>query len=608
MTPLGFPLACAVAVLSAPAFPNIVSITTTAHASGNPSGVMRMALVGKADSLNQLTAAPGCISCWRLMELEYAFGMPVRANGSLYPQGGIFDWMKTNSNATVWDFNIRPGAKWSDGQPITSADINFTFGFGSKYIFGQPTDFIGLSTNVTKVTVINTSETEFTLNKVEPNFGLSLAAQLYYTPVPAHIWQGKTYSSISNFAQDVVSGPFYHTNYDGGTNLVLKANPYYWNGPGVAEIDVTFVSQSTQGPTLLQGNQTDLAQVDPDFVSGFINAPHFGVNIEPDRGILYLEYNISQVPFNNLAFRQAMAYSINTSDIVTSVYKGYATPGISGEGTIPPSAVSWHNPNTARYPYNVTQAKSLLAGQGYKGDSSGNLLYSNGTAVRFKIYTDSDVTTDFLTMQSVANYLRGIGMQISVIAESLSTIAGDYTAGAGDIRSQLVISSNTSPIFGLGFLDIEPGFNIYFPWFVTHPHWILPSSAETQFNSLTNTVNTSTNSTQVQQAVKQIDLLNSQNLPLVVLGYPDTIWVYRTDHLQGFPASGSGAGFDMGAISLDPYTFSQITLATGGPSTPSNTTLLLTVAAVIIIAIAIGVAFLRARRPRGPPSEPSPTA
>ena len=86
--------------------------------------------------------------------LEYAFGMPVQPNGAPYQQAGLFDWMTSNSNASIWYFNIRPDAKWSDGVPITSADVNFTFGLGSGYIMETPADFLGLGTNLVQVQVL----------------------------------------------------------------------------------------------------------------------------------------------------------------------------------------------------------------------------------------------------------------------------------------------------------------------------------------------------------------------------------------------------------------------------------------------------------------------
>jgi peptide/nickel transport system substrate-binding protein len=610
------------------------------RASAQP-GVLRLALDGIPESLNQLTAAPGCVSCWEIMELEYAFGMPVQSSGATYPQAGLFDWISSNANATVWDFNIRTGATWSDGTPITSADVNFTFGLTSGYIFNTPADFLGLGANVASVTALNSSETQFNLTSSQPSFGPLLAAQSYYAIVPQHILQGTQFNATNNFDQDVTSGPFYHLTYDGGSSLVLKANPHYWNTVGLSEIDVTFVSESSQAPTLLAGNTVDLAQVTPDLIKPFLNNPAYGIDAEPARGILYLEYNISESPFSTLAFRQALAYAINTSDISQRIYNGYSTPGILGEGTIPPSATAFHNPNTVQYPANFTMAKSLLAGAGYTFDGSGHLHYPNGTAVSFKIYTDSDIVTDYETANEVSSDLAAIGIQTTVIQETLQTIAGDYTSGTGDIRSQLVIASNTSPIFGLGFLDIEPGFDIYFPWFVSQPAWLSPASAQRQFNNLTNIVNTSTNTTAATNAVRAIDLLNSQYLPLVVLGYPDTIWVYRTGGFSNMPTSSSTNGFDMGAISLDPFTFSQIsegvtsttsgttTSASSGapstttapatttsaatttsPATPtSSNTLLLAagvVVVVIVVAAAVAVGLIARRRSASAPSEPSP--
>ena len=197
-----------------------------------------------------------------------------------------------------------------------------------------------------------------------------------------------------------------------------------------------------------------------------------------------------------------------------------------------------------------------------------------------------------------------------------------------------MVASNTSPIFGLGFLDIEPGYDVYYPWFVSQPTWTTPASAENQFNNLTNIVDSSTNQTQVQQAVQAIDLLNSQTLPNLIICYPYTIWVYRAGAFTGMPATNATNGFDMGAISLNPYTFSQIQLigATQSSSTSStqssstsqssntssstqtlsastsqssNTTLIVAGIIVVIIVIAAVVMMTR-RRGSGASAEPSP--
>ena len=208
--------------------------------AATPGGVLRMTLVGLPYSLDVASVGTDCQSCWQIINLEYAFGLPTEINGSFNFKAGLFDWFRSNANATVWDFNIRTNASWSDGVPITSSDVGYTFQLGGNFILGTPRDFINLSSYITNVEEINSSDTRFTLDRTLADFGNFLTNQYYYPILPEHFWKNLNSSSL-NFDQDVTSGPFYHLNYDGGSNMVLVANPHYWNSVGISQIDVTFV-------------------------------------------------------------------------------------------------------------------------------------------------------------------------------------------------------------------------------------------------------------------------------------------------------------------------------------------------------------------------------
>jgi ABC-type transport system substrate-binding protein len=537
-----------------------------------PSGVLRLTLVGQPTSLNQLTASSSCVTCWEIMELENSFGMPVWQNGSFDVKGGLFNTITTNANATIWNLNIRPGATWSDGTPITSQDVNFTFGLKSDYIMNTIRDFIRLTPEIKSVDVVNSSNIQFVLGVSDSRFGYVLSSQYYYMIVPEHIWAGQNYTSNTNFAQDVTSGPFYHLSYNGGSSLVLKANPYYWNGPGLAEIDITFVLSNSQAESLLTSNQTDLAQVDLSAISQFQNNSQYGLKIEPDRGILYAEYNVTESPFNDQIFRQALAYAINTSAIAQNVYNGYATPGIDAPGLIPPSASAWYNQSATGYEYSLVQAKSLLGSIGYSTNSAGNLVYPNGTAVSLKVYTDTAVPSDAVAAQQVVGDLQALGITTTLIQGPLSQIAENYSLSLGGIRSGIYVGSTMTPLFGLGYLDVQPAFRLYYPWFIEEALWITPTSVDNQYRSLLEVVNSSVDESQVTQAILNIDGLNAEYLPLIPLAYPDSAWVWRNNpSLTGFPQSASVNGFDMGDYSLDPYTFSEISCSTILCPTPTST-------------------------------------
>jgi len=548
--------------------------------AASQNGVLRLTLVGKPNNLNPFSASPGCESCQQIIGLEFLHGLPVMQNGTSYPNAGVFDWFSSGSNSTVWDFNIRPGETWSDGAPITSFDVNFTYATAIHLSLNPLNGYLNLSSKISRIQLLNTSETQFTLDQSQSDFGTIISNQFYFPLVPAHVWEIQSNDSIissNNFGQDVTDGPFFHLTYAGGSQLILRANPHYQNAPGLAEIDVTFVASENETLQALRSDQTDLGQVGAQSVSSLGSG--FGTLVEPERGILYVEYNISSPVFNNTDFRSALAYGINTSEIAYSVYNGYATPGAIGEGTIPPSATMWYSANATQYQYNVTEAKSLLQSAGYRSNSTGFRSYPNGSSVSFKIYTDSNNTLDSLAAKDVGNYLKVLGIQTTVTAEPLSQISRDYSAGNGDIRNELVVVSSYEADFGFSTTDIMPGSYVYFPWSssepLLHQNWLQPEDSQLFFKNFENiafnvsAVPQFATSGLYEESVFEIDQINSQNLPVIVLAYPDSIWAYRTDRqLSGLPGGISIVGYDLGGFSLDPYLFSQI--GCGGSSCESQ--------------------------------------
>jgi len=500
-------------------------------------------------------------------------------NGSLNLQAGLFDWFSSKSNGTVWDLNIRPGAKWSDGVPITSADINFTFRIARNQDVNVLNRYLNISSNVQLVRLLNSSESEFVLNQCQTDFAYILGNQYYFPLLPSHIWlNNSSLFTSNNFAQDVTSGPFYHLNYDGGPTLVLRSNPYYWNKPALSEINVTFVSNLNETTGKLQSNQTDIALVDPQSATILSANPQFGLSVEPDRYILYLEYNISNPIFNNTEFRRALAYGINTSAITQNTFGNYATPGQLSEGAVPPSATMWHFSNDSQYSYNSTMARSLLQGQGYTWNNNGSLRFPNGTSVILKIYTDSNVSTDSAAAQLVANYLRALGVKISVIVEPIGTIDADYSAGITDIRNEMVVVSNNSQVFGFSATDLLPGSDVYFPWSSSvsqNSIWLQPPIQQQTFKSTEEVAYSVSlgNLGIYQRSVYLADLLNSEYLPIIVLAYPDEIWAFKNNvGFSGSAIDGSQTSLDMGGWYLNPYAFSKLSISSQPITTHSSET------------------------------------
>ena len=133
--------------------------------------------------------------------------------------------------------------------------------------------------------------------------------------------------------------------------------------------------------------------------------------------------------------------------------------------------------------------------------------------------TDTDTPSDVLAAAFVANDLSQLGMNITVVNETRSQIVSAYDDT--NVQNGVIVMSSSTPVFGIAPIDIRPGFQVYFPWHAAPTNWLLPFSAETQFEQESVIVNSSTDLSVVQKAVQQIDLINSQYLPVIVLAYPD---------------------------------------------------------------------------------------
>ena len=125
------------------------------------------------------------------------------------PEPGLAESWETSDDGLTWTFDIREGVLWSDGEPLTAADIAFTY---SRIIDGGPeaSTWGSYLTSVTAAEAPDDTTVVLTLEK--PNAVLPL---LPIPIVPEHVWSGldekavKTYQAEPTDGQPVVgSGPF----------------------------------------------------------------------------------------------------------------------------------------------------------------------------------------------------------------------------------------------------------------------------------------------------------------------------------------------------------------------------------------------------------------
>ncbi len=325
-------------------------------------------------------------------------GAPV-LNASLSLAGvPVFNAAHTEATITLKHW------RWSDGQPITTRDIEFYLNLLTQeksgncyYVPGQFPD------NVTKVVVRSATTMSFYLNHAyDPTwFTYNELAQI--TPLPQQVWDRTSlHGAVGNSDEEpggaravyaflsaqasrvasystsplwrVVDGPWRLTALNNLGDATFVPNPGY-SGPVRARIgrfnEVPYAS-ATSEVLALQAGEVDYGYLPLNALSERSSLAHKGFRFSswPEFGIGYFPINFNNPKvgpiFRQLYVRQAMQSLVNQTEYIKTIFKGYATP------TYGPVPISVPNPFTTAherrnpYPFDPGHAAAILRARGWR--------------------------------------------------------------------------------------------------------------------------------------------------------------------------------------------------------------------------------------------------
>ena len=466
--------------------------------------------------------------------MEYPSTFPLLSvNGAPAANMSLDDTITPNANYTVWTFHVKPNLKWSDGTPVTANDMLATF--GPTFGFNKTYDFGGLGPEVKSEYAANSSAAVYVLNAPDAHWAEKMS-WLYYTPVFPASFVNNQGAAAPNFGTNTVIGPWYVSNYSSGQfQMTMLRNPYYKPNTSVCEVDINFVDSLAATATYLQSGSTDLAPVELSNAQSVLKNPNIHLSILKDSGVLSLEYNVTVYPYNTTAFRQALAYSVNQSQIVAQAFAGFATTAYNAEGVIPTGS-PWYYPNIPNYSFNQTHAVQLLNSIGIKKGSDGYMQYPNGTDVALSVWTDTDNPADSIAGGIIANNFKQVGLKINLVTTSEANLIGDYSSNVNGIaRIGMVLFSPGVTTFGDAWLSSAPGCLTYFAPTICNVHWEYPPSADAEYQSNQTGMAQTSDATLEHKYLDNIQVLNAQYLPTIIFGYPDVIMAYNTQNWSNWP-------------------------------------------------------------------------
>jgi peptide/nickel transport system substrate-binding protein len=355
------------------------SSTTGGGGTVKKGGILRIGTVGEIDSLNPFVAIESQSTNAFVMEYPQLvqYGPP-----GITIQGDLATSWTSSKNGLVWTFHLRPHTLWSDGKPMTSADVAWTGNTILKYQSGPTATQAAALAGIEKFTAPNPTTVVITYKKP---IGNVLAQLEQFFILPEHVWDKytggkgadlKTYLPQQHLPT-VAGGPYVITQYQEHGTTVFKPNPHFYGPKSNAEaVTLTYYTNPTSMVADLEAGNLDFVdQVPFSAAKTLAGDSSLVVQVGSSDEVTNITFNSNPLkPKNrellNPKVREALEYATPRQQIVNVVFNGFAKPwaNLISEQSV---SAGWVDPSVKPLPYDPSKADQILNSLGYTMGSGG---------------------------------------------------------------------------------------------------------------------------------------------------------------------------------------------------------------------------------------------
>jgi peptide/nickel transport system substrate-binding protein len=361
------------------------------------------------DSMNPIVGVT--VAAYEAWNIQYE-QLVEKSAKDFSPQPGLAESWSSSPDKRTWTYKLRPNLKWSDGQPLTSADIAWTINTSRKQEWLNYTAVTGdlvATTPDPQTVVIHTTSPDPKLPTVD----------VYM--LPQHIWGKLSKAQMTKYkAEDGVgSGPFALEKREKGQFARFKANPNFFKGKSkVDEVIIRNFDNPDAMVAALERGEIDAAE---DIPGTAFHKLEKNPKIETVQGY---QGAMNELALNGGAglkkphpalldprVRDAISHAIDRKTIVARVMSGLAKPAET-LSVSPNTAWSPEVPADDQDTFDLAKAKSILDAAGYKDTDGDGIreMPGGGRPLNFRYAVRSEGSTGPATAEFISGWLKQIGI------------------------------------------------------------------------------------------------------------------------------------------------------------------------------------------------------
>jgi peptide/nickel transport system substrate-binding protein len=321
-------------------------------------------------------------------------------------------------------FHLRHDVRFSDGRPLTSRDVKWTF---DSLLQGKiRSTKAGAYRSVQSVEAPD----DFTIT-----FHLKEPFSTFLWNVSGSAMGVVPYGSGAEMSSHPIgSGPFRFVSAQLDKDVVLARNEKYWGEPAQVEgVRFNVVPDATTRALELRKGSADLASnaITTDTLLALEREPNLAIFRVPGTVLSYIAFNLRDPILSDVRVRQALAYTIDRRPMLEYLMRGFARPA---DSLLPPE--SWAYAPGMLYSHDPARARQLLDQVGYPEKN----------AVRFHLTmkTSTEESTRLLAAV-LQQQLREVGIILDIRTFEFATFLSDVMRGEFQMYSLRWVGGNESP-------------------------------------------------------------------------------------------------------------------------------------------------------------------
>ncbi len=522
----------------------------------------------------------------------------------LSPVPGIVkSWSLSEDKKTV-TFELEPGVKWSDGVPVTAADVKFSL----ESLGGHGALFTSYVESITK---IETPDPEtVVIHTSEPDTRM-IGGLLVYV-IPKHVWGKVPLKELTGSYKPqlplVGSGPFIVTKFEKGRILVMERNPEFrGSAPNYDKIEFVKYGNQDAVERAVQVGEVDL---DLEVASSSFQRLGEAANVETLRGsspsYTQLSFNVCPEDLcpdakrnpavTERAVRQAVGYAVDR-DRVNQI----ATRGNSfvAYGILPSYYKAFYSKPELDYEYDPEKAEELLDEAGWEAQGGGPRKRGD-EELKLNLYVRSESTYNIQAAKLVAEQARKVGIEFDVQVVSTEKLTEITTQ---EVDGKMAPEYDTF-IWGWGGDPYDPSFLLS----ILTSEEIGGSSdsffSNAEYDRLYRAQTAEFDVAKRKEIIERMVAIAQEELPYLVLSYDPTLQAYRSDQIANVrPVCPEGPDGDAicAAVSYQPLIELEAGSAGGGGGGSSGGGTALAILGMVVVGtVAFFLGRSRGRREAEP--------